>query len=249
MGAYPEFAGRVVIVTGAAQGIGKTAARAFCEQGARVALVDIDRDRLEEARDELRRGGQALALAANASDKAQVENVVKKVVEEFSGIDVLVNNAGIDGGSDPVVRVTDDMWDKVLRVNLNSVFYFCRCVVPVMIKNSRGNIVNIASMAAKEANENMAPYSVSKTGMICLSRVLAKETARQNIRVNTVAPALTKTNLIDELPPGQLQRLMEKIPMGRMGTPEEIADLILFLASDKATSITGQCYSISGGRG
>jgi len=244
-----EFEGDVVIVTGGARGIGKSTARAFSEQGARVVIVDIDRDKLEEAKESMRSDNEVRAISADVSKKDQVENVVKKVVEEFKRIDVLVNNAGRDMGSVPVTDVTDEMWETILRVNLHSVFYFCRCVIPVMIENGKGNIVNVASIAGKEANENMAPYAVSKAGMICLSRVLAKEVAKRNIRVNSVAPSLTRTDLLNELSPEQFEKLLEKIPMGRVGTSEEIANLILFLASDRATFITGQCYNISGGRG
>ncbi len=245
-----EFEGKAVLITGAAKGIGKATAFAFSNRGAAVVIVDVLRKELAEVHAIIQKaGGQSLAVQGDVSDNDQVQDVIKKAVHNFKKIDVLVNNAGIDTGSAPIVDLTDEMWDKTLQVNLKSVFYFCRGIVPIMKKNGKGCIVNVASIAAKEPNENMAPYAVSKAGMICFSRVLAKEVAKDNIRVNSIAPALTKTELIEELSQEQFKKLLEKIPMGRIAYPEEIAELILFLASEKSSYITGQCYNISGGRG
>jgi NAD(P)-dependent dehydrogenase (short-subunit alcohol dehydrogenase family) len=244
------FEGNVVLITGAAKGIGKATALTFSEKGATVVLVDVLEKELKEVHGIFRNAGrEVLSIQGDVSDNSQVQNAVKKTVKAFGKIDVLVNNAGIDVGSAPIINVTEEMWDKSLQVNLKSVFYFCKSVVPIMLENGKGSIVNVASIAGKEPNENMAPYAVSKAGVICFSRVLAKEVARDGIRVNCVAPGLTKTDLLKNLSPEQFDRLLEKIPMGRVGYPEEVADLILFLSSEGSSFITGQCFNIAGGRG
>jgi NAD(P)-dependent dehydrogenase (short-subunit alcohol dehydrogenase family) len=244
------FEGKVVLITGAAKGIGKTTALAFSEQNAKVVLVDVLEEELKEVHEIIQKAGrEVLSIQGDVSDNSQVQDAVKKTIKVFGKIDVLVNNAGIDVGSAPILNVTKEMWDKSLQVNLKSVFYFCKSVVPVMLENGKGSIVNVASIAGKEPNENMAPYAVSKAGMICFSRVLAKEVAKDGIRVNCVAPGLTKTDLLVNLSPEQFDRLLKKIPMGRVGYPEEVADLILFLSSEKSSFITGQCFNIAGGRG
>jgi NAD(P)-dependent dehydrogenase (short-subunit alcohol dehydrogenase family) len=244
------FEGKVVLITGAAKGIGKTTALAFSEQSAKVVLVDVLEEELKEVHEIIQKAGrEVLSIQGDVSDNSQVQDAVKKTIKVFGKIDVLVNNAGIDVGSAPILNVTKEMWDKSLQVNLKSVFYFCKSVVPVMLENGKGSIVNVASIAGKEPNENMAPYAVSKAGMICFSRVLAKEVAKDGIRVNCVAPGLTKTDLLVNLSPEQFDRLLKKIPMGRVGYPEEVADLILFLSSEKSSFITGQCFNIAGGRG
>ena len=245
-----EFEGTVVLITGAAKGIGKTTALAFSEQGARVVLIDVLEEELKEVHGTIQKAGkEALSIQGDVSDNRQVQNAVKKTFKAFGKIDVLVNNAGIDVGSAPILNVTEEMWDKSLQVNLKSVFYFCKSVVPIMLESGKGCIVNVASIAGREPNENMAPYAVSKAGVVCFSRVLAKEVAKDGIRVNCVAPGLTKTDLLENLTPEQFDSLLKKIPMGRVGYPEEVADLILFLSSEKSSFITGQCFNIAGGRG
>jgi NAD(P)-dependent dehydrogenase (short-subunit alcohol dehydrogenase family) len=245
-----EFEGNVVLITGAAKGIGKTTALAFSGKGATVALVDLLEKELEEVAGKIRKEGrEVLSIRGDVSNNSQVQDAVKRTVKGFGKIDVLVNNAGVDVGSAPIIHVTEEMWDKSLQVNLKSVFYFCKSVVPIMLESGKGSIVNVASIAGKEPNENMAPYAVSKAGVICFSRVLAKEVAKEGIRVNCVAPGLTKTDLLKNLSPEQFDRLLKKIPMGRVGYPEEVADLILFLSSEASSFITGQCFNITGGRG
>jgi len=244
------FVGNVVLITGAAKGIGRTTALAFSEQGATVVLIDVLEKELKEVQGIIHKAGrEVLAIQGDVSNNSQVQDAVKKTVTDFGEIDVLVNNAGIDVGSAPIINVTEEMWDKSLQVNLKSVFYFCKSVVPIMLQNGKGSIVNVASIAGREPNENMAPYAVSKAGIICFSRVLAKEVAKEGIRVNCVAPGLTKTDLLKNLSPEQFEKLLKKIPMERVGYPEEVADLILFLSSERSSFITGQCFNVAGGRG
>jgi 3-oxoacyl-[acyl-carrier protein] reductase len=178
-----------------------------------------------------------------------VQYVVKKTLDDFRKIDVLVNNAAIAGPSGPVINLAEKDWDDIFRINLKSMFLFCKNVVPVMINNKKGNIVNLASIAGKEGNENLGAYSASKAGVMCLSRVLAKEVAMYGIRVNSIAPALINTAMPASVPKEIIDKLLTKIPLGRMGEPEEVANLILFLSSEKSSFITGQCFNITGGRG
>jgi len=245
-----EFEENVVIITGAARGIGMATVLEFSKRGASVVIVDVLEQELSELGKNLRKmGNKALPIKADVSDNGQVEDVVKKTLDKFGKIDILINNAGIAGPVAPIVDLTEEDWDKVFRINLKSMFLFCKKVVPVMIKNKKGKIINIASIAGKEGNENLAPYSASKAGVICFSRVLAKELVKYGIRVNCIAPAVINTPILSTLPQKTIDTLVAKIPMGRMGYPEEVANLILFLSSEKSSFITGQCINITGGRG
>jgi NAD(P)-dependent dehydrogenase (short-subunit alcohol dehydrogenase family) len=244
-----EFEGRVAIITGAARGIGKATALAFSKNGATVVIVDVLKSELKKTTEIIKKIGPVLALTADVSDNAQIQNVIKSTIDAFGRIDILVNNAGVGDVLGPVVSMAEEDWDRILRINLKSVFLFCKGVLPYMLKAKKGSIVNLGSLAGKEGNENMAAYSVSKAGVICLSRALAKEVARDGIRVNSIAPALTRTAFTAIPPKEVIDFLVGKIPMGRMAEPEEMANAILFLCSDKASFITGQCYNVSGGRG
>jgi 3-oxoacyl-[acyl-carrier protein] reductase len=245
-----DFEGKVAIVTGGARGIGRATAEAFLRSGAAVAIVDILANELKGTSAALEKtGGKVLSLKGDVSDSAQVADMVKETIDAFGRIDFLVNNAGVGDVIGPVATLTEEDWDRVLRINLKSVFLFSKAVLPAMLRNQKGSIVNLGSLAGKEANENMAAYSVSKAGVICFSRVLAKELAKTGIRVNSIAPGLTDTPFTANPPKEVIDTLVAKIPMGRKGRPEEMADMILFLCSDKAAFITGQCYNVSGGRG
>ena len=244
-----EFEGKVAIVTGGARGIGKATAQAFSSNGATVVIVDVLESELKETSAIIGKTGKVLAITGDASDGAQVADMVRKTMDAFGRIDILVNNAGVGDVLGPVVALTEEDWDRVLRINLKSVFLFSKAVLPAMLKNQKGSIVNLGSLAGKEGNENMAAYSVSKAGVICFSRVLAKELAKTGIRVNSIAPGLTDTAFTAMPSKEVVDSLLAKIPMGRKGRPEEMADMILFLCSEKASFITGQCYNVSGGRG
>jgi 3-oxoacyl-[acyl-carrier protein] reductase len=247
---FLEFEEKVAIITGGARGIGRATAMEFIKHGARVAIVDLREKELEEVSKTIQKmSREVLPIKGDVSNNNDVQEAIRKTLDRFGKIDILINNAGIGDVIGPVINTSEEDWDRVLRVNLKSVFLFSKGVVPFMIKNKSGSIVNVASLAGKEGNENMAPYSVSKAGIICFSRVLAKEVVKYGIRVNSVAPALIKTDFTSIPPKEVIDSLISKIPMGRMGLPEEVANLILFLCSDRASFITGQCFNVSGGRG
>ena len=246
MSTEENLSGRTAIVTGAGRGIGRTIADRLSRAGARVAVVDVDARAAETASAEI--GASALALTADVSSSRDVDRLVVDLSDRWGRIDILVNNAGIVGVDAPVWELQEADWNRVMDINLKSVFLCSRAVVPHMMKRKQGAIVSMASISGKEGNPNMAPYSVSKAGIICFTKALAKEVLPFGIRVNCIAPALIETPLTESLPEARRNELMSKIPMGRLGKREEVAALIHFLASDDAAFTTGQCYDISGGR-
>jgi NAD(P)-dependent dehydrogenase (short-subunit alcohol dehydrogenase family) len=244
-----NLVGRVAIVTGAAEGIGFAVARRLAAAGARVAIADIDGAAARRAAERITQdGGAALGVAADVADERAVQEMVRQVRDELGDADILVNNAGIVGDTNDVQDFAIDAWDRALAVNLRGVFLCCRFVLPGMQAKGRGRIVNVASIAGKEGNPRMCAYSASKAGVIGFTKSLAKEVARQNILVNAVAPAVIATRLSDELEPSVLAYMVERIPMGRVGQPEEVAALIHWLCGDECSFTTGQCLDISGGR-
>lgn len=244
-----DLDGRVAIVTGAAQGLGWAIARRLADDGALVVIADINWESAWEKAAHLRemeRG--ALAIKVDVSKADEVNNMVFQVLEKFGRMDILVNNAGILGPYFPVEEYPEELWDQVIAVNLKGTFLCCKAVIPIMKKQGRGSIVNIASVAGKEGNANMAPYSASKGAIITLTKTLGKELATSNIRVNAVSPALLETEMTQSMTAEQRALLTSKIPLGRLGKPEEVAAVVKFLVSDEASFVTGQCYDISGGR-
>ena len=238
--------GRTALVTGAARGIGLAIAQRLIADGARVAVLDLDRSGAEAAAKML--GPEALPLVADVTQSAEVERAVGAVVARWQRLDVLVNNAGITGRSFPLWELTDEDWQRVIDVDLSSVFYCCRAAVKVMLAQGRGRIVNIASIAGKEGNPTLVPYSAAKAGVIGLTKALAKEVATRGIFVNAVAPAVIGTELLKQMEPSTVDLLVSKIPMGRVGRPEEVAALVAWLASDECSFSTGAVYDLSGGR-
>ena len=238
--------GRNAIVTGAARGIGRAIAERLWREGARVAVLDADETAARKTAGEI--GEHAMALAADVSNGDQVNRAVDTTLAAWESIDILVNNAGIVGPDAPVAELEESAWDQVLDVNLKGTFLCSRAVLPAMTSRKRGVIVSMASIAGKEGNANMAPYSVSKAGVICFTKSLAKEVMADGIRVHCVAPALINSPLLADVDEERVAFLTSRIPMGRLGRMEEVAALVFFLVSDESSFTTGSCFDVSGGR-
>jgi 2-dehydro-3-deoxy-L-rhamnonate dehydrogenase (NAD+) len=246
---FLELSDRVAVVTGGASGIGYAIADRLARAGASVVIADRDEEGAVAAAERLGAdGGKALAVRTDVTLPEDIDTMVGRTLETFGQLDVLVNNAGINGRNAPLWEVTDEEWDTLMAINLTSVFRCCRAVIGHMRERRSGAIVNVSSIAGKEGNATAAPYGVTKAGVICLTKALAKEVTQDGIRVNAVAPALIETPLLAQLSPEDIARLADKIPMGRMGRTEEVAAVVHFLASDDASFVTGQCYDVSGGR-
>ncbi len=242
-----RFEGRVSIVTGASQGIGEAIARDLAAEGAAVVLVDVQPDKLEAVvRSIVDAGGKAEAHQADVADTAAVERVVGAVVAAHGRIDHLVNNAGItrDG---LLMRMREEDWDAVLRVNLKGTFNFSKAVIRTMVAAKYGRIVNIASVAGLMGNAGQANYAASKAGVIALARSLAREVGARGITVNAVAPGFIATAMTDVLPEDIKKAYLEIIPLKKFGLPKDVASAVKFLLSDEAAYITGQVVSVNGG--
>jgi NAD(P)-dependent dehydrogenase (short-subunit alcohol dehydrogenase family) len=242
--------GRVAIVTGGARGIGRSCVAAFLEAGAAgVAIFDLDQDVGPQAAAELDPSGERVAfLATDVTLKTAVEASVAATVKRFGRLDILVNNAGIAGAIGAVGAHSEEELDRIIGVNVKSVYFTCAACDPHFREASYGRIVNIASIAGKEGNPGLVPYSMTKAAVIGFSKAYAKEVAQNGILVNSVAPAVIETEILKQVSPEVREYMISKIPMGRVGQPEEVAALVTFLASEQLSFSTGFCYDISGGR-
>ncbi len=239
-----SLADRVALVTGAAQGIGWSIARQLAGCGASVVLADVDADKAQEAAKTL--GKRTLGLAMNVTSSEAVAAGIERVMAEFGRLDVLVNNAGItrDG---LLIRMKDEDWDRVMDVNLNGTFRCTKAALGVMIKQRRGRIISIASVVGVMGNAGQANYAASKAAIIGFTKSVAREYANRGITANAVAPGFIKTAMTDQLSEEVQTRLREQIPLARLGTPEDVAHAVTFLASDAAAYITGQVVHVNGG--
>lgn len=241
--ASERFKGQTAIVSGGASGIGLAVARRLTAEGANVCAWDISRARLDAAAEAFAHG-----IVFDQADQQTVEVATQETLKRFGAIDILVVSAGITGPNVPLVDYPTDEWRRVIDVNLNGVFYVNRAVAPHMVARKYGRIVNLASVAGKEGNPNASAYSASKGAVIALTKSLGKELAHSGVIVNAVAPAAVRTSIFDQMSAEHIEFMLSKIPMGRFGTAEEIAALILWLASSECSFSTGATFDASGGR-
>lgn len=239
--------GKVALITGASRGIGKAIALKFAEQGADVAFTDIRKDEyMEKTEEELKKfGTKVVAYASNAGSFEDSENTVNKILEEFGKIDILVNNAGITRDN-LLMRMSEQEWDMVMNVNLKSVFNLTKQVIRPMMKQRSGSIINISSVVGVFGNAGQANYSASKAGIIGFTKSIAKELGSRNIRSNAIAPGFIETEMTHVLPEEVRKGFLDAIPLKRMGSPEDVANAVLYLGSDLSTYISGQVLSVCG---
>ena len=242
-----NLSGQVALVTGAARGLGRAIAQTLAAAGAKIACIDVNAETLAETVAAIRaQGGTAEPIACDVTDSNRVGEVVDEVVKLWDKLDILVNNAGITRDN-VIVRMKDDQWDTVININLRGTFLFTRAAARPMMKAHRGRIINVASVSGLMGNPGQANYSASKAGVIGLTRTVARELAGRNVTVNAVAPGFIATDMTAKLTEEVRQEVLKMIPLGRMGDPQDVADAVLFLASDAAAFITGHVLTIDGG--
>ena len=243
-----DLKGRVAVITGGAQGIGYAVAERMLASGASVVLWDIDAARLNDAETALARLGTVSAGIVELSLQADVEAATEAAIKVHGRIDILVNNAGITGGNAPTWELDAAVWRRVIDVNLVGPFLTCRAVVPQMLKQGYGRIVNIASVAGKEGNPNASHYSASKAGLIALTKSLAKEVATKGVLVNAITPAVARTAMFEQMTQEHIDFMLGKIPMARFLEVGEAAAMIAWLSSEECSFSTGAVFDLSGGR-
>ena len=238
---------RVAVVTGGAQGFGLAVSERFIEAGAKVIIWDIDEEAIKKAIDKVSSENLTYQIV-DVSDFENINNSLIEIENKHGKIDIFINNAGIAGMNTTVAEYPLDEWKKVINLNLNSVFYCCKAVVPFMEKNNYGRIVNIASIAGKEGNPNASAYSTSKAGVIGLTKSLGKELAQKNIAVNCVTPAAAKTRIFDQMTEEHINYMLSKIPRNKFAKVEELASLVTWLSSEENSFSTAAVSDLSGGR-
>ena len=240
--------GRVSLVTGGSRGIGKAIALQFANQGIRVAVNYISN---KAAADEVVKlieaaGSSAVAVQGDVTQRADVERIFAETTEALGSVEILVNNAGIISDS-LLMRMSDEDWDSVIDLDLRSIFLCTREAIRTMLRNRWGRVINIGSVVGLRGNSGQANYAAAKAGMVGFTQSIAKEVGSRNITVNCVAPGYVETDIVEDLPPGLKQSIMDRVPIGRFGFPEEIAAMVGFIASDAASYVTGQAIAVDGG--
>ncbi len=238
---------KVAIVTGSARGIGRAIALELAHRGADVVISDVDESQAQSTASEISKlGRRSEAIVCDVSKRDQMDSLVQESVQKMGSLDIFVNNAGITADT-LALRMTEEQWSKVLDINLKGTFFGCQSAAKVMVKARRGKIVNIASVVGLTGNAGQANYSASKAGVIALTRTLAQELAPRNINVNAVAPGFIETEMTTQLPEKARARFLDKIPLARPGSPEDVARLVAFLCSPDSDYLTGQCIAVDGG--
>ena len=241
-----DFENQTAIITGGAQGFGLDIAKRFLESGCNVFIWDIDENLLKKTIDEINNPNLNYHVV-DVSKYAEVKKFVGEITSK-NKIDILINNAGITGPTDPLWKYDVEMWNKIVQINLMGTFNCCRAIVPNMIKNNYGRIVNVASVAGKDGNANASAYSSAKAGAIGLTKALGKELADKDIAVNAVTPAGAKTRILDQMSKEHVQRMLSKVPRGRFLEIHEFTSLVCWLSSQENTFSTAAVFDISGGR-
>jgi len=240
-----RFAGRRAVITGGAAGVGRAVARRIVQEGGAVAVWDADEAALEALRTEVK---VALALRVDVCDPDAIDQAATESVAALGGIDLLMCSAGITGPTASVVDYPRDGWRRVIDINLSGPFYCCQAVIPHMAQNGYGRIVNMSSVGGKEGNPKAAAYAASKAGLLGFTKALGKELATSGVLVNAVTPAVFRTKLLEQMPQSQIDYMVSKIPMGRVGEVEEVAALVCWLLSEECSFSTAATFDISGGR-
>ena len=242
-----DLSNRVAIVTGGAQGFGFAITERFIKSGAKVIIWDIDKEAAEQSVGKLNSNDCSYQIV-DVTNINEIKNNLNEIEKKFGKIDIFINNAGIAGKNTTVAEYPIDEWKKVIDLNLNAVFYCCKAVVPLLVKNNYGRIVNIASIAGKEGNPNASAYSASKAGVIGLTKSLGKELAKKNIAVNCVTPAAAKTRIFDQMTQEHIDYMLSKIPRNKFVKVEELASLVAWLSSEENSFSTAAVFDLSGGR-
>lgn len=238
---------KISLVTGAAQGIGRAIALKLAGEGSDVILVDVNKEKCFQTAEEIRsKGRKTWPYQIDVSDYGQVESLFENETAKWGRVDVLINNAGITRDN-LILRMKEEEWDSVIKINLKGVFNFCKAASKIMMKQRSGVIVNVSSIIGIMGNAGQINYSASKAGVIGVTKSLAKELASRNIRVNAVAPGFIQTAMTDKLTEEQKQLMLNAVPLKRIGSPEEVANLVLFLACDESSYTTGQVINVDGG--
>ena len=238
--------GKVAMVTGSSRGIGNAVAKKYLQEGAKVILIDRNEEGVQKSIEDMKQYGDAVGYAMDVTDRARVQEVFETVVRDHGTLDILVNNAGITQDAQ-LYKMSEDQWDSVINVNLKGVFNCAQEAVKIMREKKTGSIINISSVVGLYGNFGQVNYAATKSGVIGMTKSIAKEVGRKNVTVNAVAPGFIMTEMTAKMPEKVLDMMREKAPLGRLGEPEDIANACLFLASDEARFVTGTVLSVDGG--